>query len=123
MSSDLKSRLLTELEAIPLVDPHSHIMPLSPASTTLADLLGYHYYTELAHSAGMPRQRIEQPGISPREKVGRLVEWLDRLDNTVQMSWLIELSQKFFGFDDERITPNNWEALFDRSQKVMSQPD
>ena len=72
MSDSLRSRLLTELESVPLIDPHSHINPHSAASENLADILGYHYYTELAHSAGMPKERIEEPGLAPKEKVGRL---------------------------------------------------
>ena len=67
---------------------------MSPAATTLADILGYHYYTELAHSAGMPKARIEEPGLAPKEKVGRLVEYLAPLENTIQSSWLIEMAQR-----------------------------
>ena len=59
MADNLSQRLLTELERIPLIDPHTHIDPHAPASKSLADILGYHYYTELAHSAGLPRERIE----------------------------------------------------------------
>ena len=122
MSSELRNRLFSELDSILLIDPHSHIQPLEPASTTLVDIMGYHYYTELAHSAGMPKERIEQPGISAKEKVGRLVEWLGTLDNTIQVSWLVELSQRFFGFADDRITSANWEPLFDRSAAIMAKP-
>ena len=57
MSHGLRERLFAQLDALEIVDPHTHINPLSPASTTLADVLGYHYYTELAHSAGMPRDQ------------------------------------------------------------------
>ena len=123
MSLQLRTRIFAELDAVRLIDPHSHIVPLQPASTTLADILGYHYYTELAHSAGMPREQIEQPGLSPREKVGRLVEWLPALDNTIQVSWLVELCQKFFGFTEDCITASNWESLYDRSAETMAQPD
>ena len=56
---------------------HAH-RSAAPAATTLADILGYHYYTELAHSAGMPRAQIEEPGLAPKEKVRRLVPWLAR---------------------------------------------
>src|SRR5262249_40082673 len=80
-------------------------------------------YTELAHSAGMAKERIEEPGLDPKEKVGRLVEYLGRLENTVQSSWLMEMVQEFFGFKEEAITPKNWEALYDRSAKAMSSPD
>ena len=50
---DLTRSLEAALADIPLIDPHSHIDPLRPASKSLDDILGYHYYTELAHSAGM----------------------------------------------------------------------
>jgi len=59
MSLELTRRLTAELNRIPLIDPHSHINPHAPASRTLADILGYHYYTELGHSAGLARERIE----------------------------------------------------------------
>ena len=51
MSDQLIQRILGELESLVLIDPHTHINPHSAASTTLADIMGYHYYTELAHSA------------------------------------------------------------------------
>ena len=34
---------LIRRESIVLIDPHTHINALQPASTTLADILGYHY--------------------------------------------------------------------------------
>ena len=74
MNQSLNQILFEQLDSIVLIDSHSHINPHSPTATSLADLLGYHYYTELAHSSGMPKHLIEEPGISPREKVGRLFE-------------------------------------------------
>ncbi len=123
MSDALRTRLFNELNALVLIDPHSHINPHSPASTTLADLLGYHYYTELAHSAGLEKARIEEPGLEPKEKVRRLVEALGPLENTIQYSWLIEMAREFFGFQDELVTLDNWERLYDAAATRMSQPD
>lgn len=123
MSEQLATRLCNELTKLTLIDPHTHINPHAPASKTLADIMGYHYYTELAHSSGMPKSRIEEPGLDPKTKVGQLVESLVHLDNTIQVSWLVELCQKFFGFDDDRITLANWESLYDRSAAKMSEPD
>ena len=113
MSDRLKSRLLAELDSLVLIDPHTHINPHRPASTTLADILGYHYYTELIHSAGMLREEIEQPGLPPKELVARLVARIEPLENTVQYSWLLEIARDFFGFDEQRITAKNWESLYD----------
>ena len=123
MSDQLRQRLFDQLDSLVLIDPHTHINPHRPASTTLADILGYHYYTELIHSAGMSRERIEQPGLSPKELVARLVEGIEPLENTAQYNWLIEIAREFFGFADERLTPDNWEPLFDRSAQRMASPD
>ena len=117
------AEILSELESIRLIDPHTHINPHSAASKTLADILGYHYYTELAHSAGMPRERVEEPGLDPKEKVARLVPWLSAIENTVQFSWLLEMCQVFFGFEEDCITESNWEALYDSSRKLMEADD
>jgi glucuronate isomerase len=123
MSTALQQRLYDELSQLVLIDPHTHINPHSPASKTLADILGYHYYTELTHSAGMPREHIEEPGISPKEKVGRIAHGLGHIDNTAQLSWLLELSRELFGFEADRIDGSNWEALYDASLAKMNQPD
>ncbi|MEX2137968.1 MAG: glucuronate isomerase [Pirellulales bacterium] len=122
MSQALRKRLFDELDALVLIDPHTHINALQPASQTLADVLGYHYYTELAHSAGMRREWIEQPGLSPKDKVGRLVEGLGPIENTIQYSWLIEMLREFFGFTDERLTKENWEAVYDSAATTMQSP-
>ncbi|MBL8828765.1 MAG: glucuronate isomerase [Planctomycetaceae bacterium] len=123
MSDALRKRIFEQLDALTIVDPHTHINPHAAASKTLADILGYHYYTELCHSAGMPKARIEEPGLDPKEKVGRLVEFLPTIENTIQYSWLIEAAQVFFGFQHERVTKDNWESLYDGALKKMSEPD
>ena len=121
--TDLSRRLFDELESLVLIDPHTHINPHAAASKTLADIMGYHYYTELAHSAGMPKAYIEDKAISPKEKVGRLVEKLGDLSNTIQVSWLMEICREFFGFQDDAITTKNWENLYDGALAKMQQPD
>lgn len=122
MTQTLAQRLTGELDRIRLIDPHSHINPHAASAKTLADILGYHYYTELAHSAGLARERIEEEGISPKEKVARLVPSLRDIENTVQYSWLIHLCRAFFDFDGEAITAKNWEKLYDTAEKNLSQP-
>jgi glucuronate isomerase len=123
MSQALRKRLFAELDALVLIDPHTHINPHAPAATTLADVLGYHYYTELAHSAGLAKARIEEPGLDPKEKVGRLVDAMGPIENTIQYSWLIEMAQTLFGFADDRLTTDNWEGLYTAAADKMRRPD
>jgi glucuronate isomerase len=106
-----------------LIDPHTHINALQPASATPADILGYHYYTELAHSAGMPKEQIEEPGLDPKEKCERLFANLAPLQNTIQYSWLLEIAREFFGFDGDRISADNWESLYDTAAEAMAADD
>ena len=112
--------ILAALEAAPILDVHSHIDPHAPVSRNLGDILGYHYYTELAHSAGLTKERIEVE--DPREKVANLVPTLERLDNTVQLSWFVELARTFYGWDGDRLTRENWEELYDESERQMAEP-
>src|SRR3954467_557361 len=124
MSDQLRQRLFAELDAIRLIDPHSHIEPKSATSKSLADILGYHYYTELIHSAGMPRSEIEEQSLAPDEKARRLVERIEPLRNTVQYSWLLEIARAFFDFPaDEHLTASNWRTLFDNASREMQQPN
>ncbi len=123
MSETLCETIHGELSKITLVDPHTHIDPHSPASRTLADLLGYHYYTELAHSAGAPQTSIESDDFTPRDRVGRIMAWLETMENTVQYSWLVDICQRFFGLQDDRLHLGNWETIYDNALTRMSQAD
>jgi glucuronate isomerase len=123
MSLELRRRIFEQLDSLVLIDPHTHIDALNPAATTLADILGYHYYTELAHSAGMAKGQIDEPELDPREKVRRLIERMGPLDNTIQYSWFIEMCREFFGFEGDRITLDNWETLYDQAAEKMRAPD
>ena len=120
MFESARESIYKAIASIRLVDPHTHINPHAPASTTLADILGYHYYTELVHSSGMPKSEIEEDGIEPRELVRRLVRGLPNIENTANYQWLISICQTFFDFQDDRITESNWESLYDAAEEKMS---
>jgi len=123
MSIELRNRIFDELDLIILIDPHTHINALDPASHTLADILGYHYYTELSHSAGLSKFEIEGEQLDPKEKVQRLIENLGPVNNTIQYSWFIEMCQAFFDFQGDQIDASNWEPIYDKSLEKMRSPD
>ena len=105
--------LLGEISRWPIYDPHTHIDPRRPAARHLDEIMGYHYYTELAHSAGMPASEVS-PDLDPEVRVRNLVARLDCIDSTVQYSWLLEIARTFHKFPHDRITPENVDELLDR---------
>src|SRR5436190_2126639 len=103
--SDPQARaLFAEMCEWPIFDPHSHIDPHRPAARGIHEILGYHYYTELAHSAGMSAELVAGD-VPPETLVRNLARYLDRLDNTEQHAWLIEILQVFHGFSGDRLDP------------------
>ncbi|HYH69546.1 MAG TPA: glucuronate isomerase [Urbifossiella sp.] len=121
-ADQLVADLTTALDAIPLIDPHSHIDPLAPVSKSLDDILGYHYYTELAHSAGMSQAPLGKD-VSPRDRVRAIVGHMDRYDNTAQYRWFVDIARTFLGFEGTKIAASDADKLFDAAQKTFAQPD
>src|SRR5438094_195028 len=114
--------LYDEICRPPLIDPHAHIDARRPAARSLDDILGYHYYTELAHSAGMDKAPLA-PEAEPRERVRAILSYMDRIDNSVQFSWFLEIARTFLGFEGERLTAADADWLLAVAEKIFSQPD
>ncbi|MBN9517433.1 glucuronate isomerase [bacterium] len=121
-ADQLVADLTTALDAVPLIDPHSHIDPLAPVSKSLDDILGYHYYTELAHSAGMSQEPLGKD-VPARDRVRAIVAHMDRYDNTAQYRWFLDIARTFLGFQGTKITAGDADSLFDAAQKTFAQPD
>jgi glucuronate isomerase len=117
----LVADLTTALAEIPLIDPHSHIDPLHPVSKSLDDILGYHYYTELAHSAGMSQAPLGKD-VSPRDRVREIVRHMGHYDNTTQYGWFLDIARTFLGFTGTRITPDDADTLFDAAETAFAPP-
>src|SRR3954469_6524793 len=113
--------LFDEMTRWPIFDPHSHIDPHRPAARNLDEVLGYHYYTELAHSAGMPAERVAAD-LTPQVRARNLAEHLHQIDNTVQYSWLLEIARTFHDFPHDRINPDTVGDLYDRADKSADGP-
>jgi glucuronate isomerase len=123
MSTDeLAASLYERICQVPLIDPHTHIDPHRPAARSLDDILGYHYYTELAHSAGMDQAPLD-PAVAPRDRVRAILRHMDRYDNTVQYGWFLDIARTFLGFQGERLSPADADWLCDQADRVMARPD
>jgi glucuronate isomerase len=119
-ADSLVADLNSALSNVPLIDPHSHIDPLAPVSKSLDDILGYHYYTELAHSAGMTHAPLAKD-VSSRERVREIVKFMDRYDNTVQYGWFVDIARTFLGFTGTRVNAADADKLFDAAEKAFAQ--
>lgn len=128
--NDLEKRLLTEIERLPFVDPHTHISPHAPAAANLDELIGYHYYTELAHSTGLEQKQLGTE-IAPQNRVRNVLAQATHFRNTVQFSWFIDIVREFLG---QEIEPNSLteanarteaqaDILWQSALSRMSQPD
>src|SRR5881227_3357774 len=118
----LERDLEAEVARIPLIDPHTHIDPHRPASRTLDDILGYHYYTELAHSAGMDKALLTADA-DPRDRVRAILYHMSRFDNTVQYSWCLEIARALLGVDGKQLSVADSSRLRDQAETLMGQAD
>ena len=114
----LAQELYTEICHIPLIDPHSHIDPRRPTARSLDDILGYHYYTELAHSAGMDKGPLA-PGVEPRERVRAILYHMAQFDNTIQYQWFIEIARAFFNYQSQRLSLGDASWLCEDRKSVV----
>jgi glucuronate isomerase len=118
----LAQDLYSEISHIALIDPHSHIDPRRPTARSLDDILGYHYYTELAHSAGMDQKSLGSE-VDPRERVRDIIYHMSRFDNTAQYHWFLEIARAFLDFQGDRITIADCTWLCNKAERLMTQPD
>jgi glucuronate isomerase len=119
LTDSLSKDLFTEIVKVPLIDPHSHIDPHRPTARSLDDILGYHYYTELAHSAGLDRALLNT---EPRQRVQHILSFFPYLDNTMQYAWFLEIARTFLGFEGDRIGPGDLDFLWSRAERTLTQP-
>jgi glucuronate isomerase len=122
LTDRLADDLFTQICHIPLIDPHTHIDPHRPTAKSLADILSYHYYTELALSSGTPRPSFSE-GIDPRERVRSILSSMGNFDNTVQYQWFLGIARAFFDFQGERLGRADASWLCDRAERLMASPD
>jgi glucuronate isomerase len=122
LSDRLAEHLYAEICHIPIIDPHSHIDPHKPTAANLEEILGYHYYTELAHSVGMEKAALG-PEVSPPDRVRAILYHMSQFDNTVQYTWFLEIARAFFNFQGERVALGDCNWLWDAAARVMARPD
>jgi glucuronate isomerase len=113
---EIAETLYEETARWPIFDPHSHIDPRRPAARNFDEVLGYHYYTELAHSAGAPAE-LFAAGVAPRDRARHLSNYLGSISNTIQYSWLVEIARTFHDWPGDSIDRSTIDDLYDRAER------
>jgi glucuronate isomerase len=122
LTDRLAEELFTQICHIPLIDPHTHIDARQPVARSLADLLDYHYFTELAHSTGTDKAVLTS-AVEPRERVRAVIYAMAQFDNTMPYQWFLGIARAFFNFQGERVSLADCGWLCDRAEKLMIRPD
>ncbi|MCZ2340823.1 MAG: hypothetical protein LC104_03385, partial [Bacteroidales bacterium] len=80
------------------------------------------YYTELAHSAGMPQTPLGKD-VPARERVRAILNHMDRFDNTAQYAWFVDIARTFLNHPSDRVTAADADTLFDTAEQRFAAPD
>jgi len=117
----LVRELYAELDALPIVDIHTHVAWKTGTAANIGQILSYHYYTELANSAEY--QDGGFPLGDPEELTRAILPKLSLIRNTVQYDWLMTISREYLYLDPSEWRPENWKLVYDRSVEVMDRPE
>jgi glucuronate isomerase len=119
--TELEQHIFSEIDKIELIDPYTQINSLDPTANSLADILGHHYFTELAHSAGMDPDRVKYT-VKDENRIKAVLEYMPRFSNTAQYHWFLDIAQEFFNFNKNDVTIDDFDFLKEQS-KVQCDAD
>lgn len=118
--TDFERTLWSELDATPVVDPHTHLNPARPPAANLADLVLYHHVWIELLSAGMPitavtkaglPHELADPGMSPEDRVRAALPYLPAIRNTTCAQLLATLLEDLYGVPEGRLAEANLERV------------
>ncbi|NLV75296.1 MAG: hypothetical protein GXY52_11550 [Chloroflexi bacterium] len=121
MNHALISEIFGQLDALPIVDIHTHVQFNQPNACNIGDILSYHYYTELYNSAEFQDGAL--PLGDPEALTRVLFKGLRLIKNTVQYDWLMAIGRDFLGLEASDWQPECWRKVFDRSCEVMGRAE
>lgn len=109
----LRNRLRAAIDALRVIDVHTHLRWQQPSAQNLADILGYHYITTELESAGWSYAKF-RAAKTPEAKVATMVPFFPRIANTATWWGFMRMARELFGFEDDTVTPKNWKKLYEQ---------
>jgi hypothetical protein len=123
--------LHAELNAAPVVDPHTHLRASKPAADNLADLVLYHHVWVELVSAGMPPtaatraglpHELADPGMDPLDRVNAALPYLPHVRNTTCGYLLRTLLADLYGVPAGELTKDNVDDVAARVAERAGDP-
>jgi len=91
-------KLLDEINAIEMIDIHSHIDPTRPAAMNPGEILLYHYIVTELRSAGVPASILSEDR-DPKVRVKEAMPYLRSISNTTTYWCLMRILRDVYGFE------------------------
>lgn len=108
------------LQAIPILDVHTHLDSAHLSARGLADVLLYHMVVSDLYSAGCPSGHRVEEG-TEADRIREALPFLKYIRNTSCFYGVRIILRDLYGFAEE-ITATNWEALDDRIRAAAQDP-
>jgi len=121
MNTTIVRELYEQIDALPIIDVHTHVDWQKGSAKNIGQILSYHYYTELVNSAGL--REVEYPYDDPEALFQIIMPRLGMIRNTVQYDWLMTISREFLFLDPEEWVPEHARFIFQHSTDIMGQAD
>ncbi len=124
--TELFERLKQEVDAIPIVDAHDHIMdPQQSAAreTDLFDLFDRTYVQGDFVSSGMPATDWARKEFDPEEGWKRIRPYIDRVRNTSYYRSLMGALRDLYDFADRELNDSNWRDLSNKIHTANKRED
>ena len=120
MNSALVRDIYQRLDALPILDTHTHVDWKTGTASNIGEILSYHYYTEMTNSAKFKNSDFPS---DPEVLTRRILPDLALIRNTVQYDWLMTISREYLQLHPSEWRPANWQYIFDCSVEVMGRSE
>lgn len=117
---NLRQRLGAAIDALRVIDIHTHLRWQQPSAQNLVDILGYHYITTELESAGWSYAKF-RAAKSPEAKLATMVPFFPRIANTATWWCFMQMARDLFGFEDDTVTTKTWKKLYSQANAKLRQ--
>ena len=119
---ELKRNILSEINKIDIIDPHTHLKEDSLTSHVV-DILSYHWVLSELNSVGLDYQKVfSNPEYSLEERLKAALPYIARMKNTATWRCVRYIFEDLYDFHEE-LDEHNYKRLLNISLEKTAQKD